>query len=207
MVNQPGMRSGLRCVPALRSPATIAAEAGVRDDALSEAAEHRRQPGYRRDDHSSARPHDPRGFAENRDSIDSVEKVIERPENEHVVERRGGMGKPPALTALDGSGHCRRGLRAMQRHRIEKRHPPPLLGHPRGVPARSTSDVEHSGWRRQQVLDDQRFRPQPLERPSRKPLPFLTPGVVVEHLVIHRRTVRAPQLARVILFGSLDRAP
>ena len=183
------------------------AEAGIGDDALGEAAEHRRQPGYRRDDHGSTRPQDPGALAEHCDSIDSVEKVIERPEHEHVVERRVGMGKPPSLTALDGSWYCRRGLRAMQRHRIEERHLPPLLRHPRGVPSRSTSDVEHSGWRRQQVLDDQRLRPQPLERPSCKPPPFLTTRVVVEHLLIHRRTVRGRRLARVILFGSLDRAP
>ena len=62
-------------------------EACVGDHPFPEAAEHRRQPGNRRGDHGSPRTHDPRCLLEHCHSIEAVEQVVERPEQEHVVER------------------------------------------------------------------------------------------------------------------------
>ena len=66
-------------------------EAVVGDHPFPEAAEHRRQPRYRRRDHGPPRTDNPRRLAQHCHSIEAVEQVIERPEQEHVVERRVGM--------------------------------------------------------------------------------------------------------------------
>ncbi len=185
VVNHPGVRSALRCVRGLQIGDDDRPEPCVGDHPFPEAAEHRRQPGYRRGDHGSPRTHDPRRLLEHCHSIDAVEQVIERPEQEHVVERRVGMREPRSFTERNPPRHKSRCLRAMERHRIEEGHAPPLQRHPRGVPPRPSADVEHPRRRRQQVLDEQRFGPQTLERPSREPRLLLTGGVVVEHVSVH----------------------
>ena len=76
-----------------------------------------------------------------------------------MLERRVGMREPRSFTERNPPRHEGRCLRAMERHRIEQRDAPPVVRHPRGVPPRSSADVEHSGWAGQQVLDEERFGP------------------------------------------------
>jgi hypothetical protein len=134
-------------------------------------------------------PQDSPRFGERRDPLSSNHKVVERPEDEHCVDRRIRLREPAGVADFGSHQPVLSGGPDMPRDDVDEMHAVAPPREPGRVYAGAAADVEHQGRRGWQLTLQQLARAKQLEAVMGKPekaLPLVLPRLVRQQVLTFR---------------------